>query len=112
MELLDCVYRISRSIEPSDRILFSNQLLRSALSVPCNIAEGSAHGPGNAYNNYLRISRGSLSELETQLAALRRLGLADDALLANAEAVATEVGRMLTVLYRRSISRTKAGATR
>ena len=112
MDLLEVVYVVVRSLPQSDRFPFCDQLLRSSLSVPSNIAEGCAHGPGKAYTNYLRIARGSLNELATQLTALRRLRLASEELLTRAESLADEVGRMLTMMHRRALAGSKAKSPR
>ena len=41
------------------------QLRRAAISVPSNVAEGSARLTTNAFVNHLSIARGSLAEVET-----------------------------------------------
>jgi four helix bundle protein len=47
--------------------LVRNQLLRSVLSVPANIAEGSAKQSDPEYARFLRIALGSLAESEYHL---------------------------------------------
>jgi four helix bundle protein len=44
-----------------------SQLQRAAVSVPSNIAEGSTRQYKKEFINFLYVSRGSLSELLTQL---------------------------------------------
>ena len=46
---------------------------RSALSVPSNIAEGAGRNTKKEFVNFLHISQGSLSELDTQLELSLRL---------------------------------------
>ena len=44
-----------------------NQLQRSAVSIPSNIAEGYDRGTNKEYINFLNIAKGSCAELRTQL---------------------------------------------
>lgn len=58
---------------PAARSL-STQVIRSAGSVPANIAEGHGRYSVAAYRNHLSIARGSLCETESWLDLLRRSG--------------------------------------
>ncbi len=46
---------------------FKDQLFRSALSVPSNIAEGYERGSRKEYIRFLNIAKGSCGEMRTQL---------------------------------------------
>ena len=60
---------------PKDEIYtLTSQMRRAAISVPSNIAEGAARLGTKEFVQFLAISRGSLSELETQLHIARELG--------------------------------------
>jgi four helix bundle protein len=45
----------------------TNQIRRAAVSVPSNIAEGWGRNSTKNYTQFIRISIGSLYEIETQL---------------------------------------------
>ncbi len=45
----------------------ADQIKRSAISVPSNIAEGAGRHTKKEFINFLHIAQGSLSELDTQL---------------------------------------------
>jgi four helix bundle protein len=51
----------------------SNQMRRAAVSVPSNIAEGAASQTKKEFKNFLHISQGSISELDTQIIIANRL---------------------------------------
>jgi four helix bundle protein len=53
---------------PNDEIyVMVPQMRRSALSIPCNIAEGYRRKNRKEYLQFLRIALGSCAELETQI---------------------------------------------
>lgn len=51
-----------------------NQLIRSACSIPANIAEGYGRCSQSAYRNHLSIAHGSAFETESRLDLLARWG--------------------------------------
>jgi four helix bundle protein len=69
------VYRITEKWPASERYQLTSQTRRAALSVPTNIAEGSAKRGPREFRRYLDISLGSLSELSYLLRFGRDLGL-------------------------------------
>ncbi|MBR3871556.1 MAG: four helix bundle protein [Paludibacteraceae bacterium] len=42
-------------------------MLRAAISIPSNIAEGTSRSTDKAFSNFLEISLGSIYEVETQI---------------------------------------------
>ena len=54
-----------------------DQMQRSAVSIPSNIAEGSERG-GKDFERFLRIALGSAAELRTQTYIAKRIGLLTD----------------------------------
>jgi len=67
-------YEATASFPNSELYGITNQMRRSAVSIPSNIAEGAARGKTKEFVRFLYISLGSLSELETQLIVSRELG--------------------------------------
>ena len=51
-----------------------NQIQRSAVSIPSNIAEGYERGSNKEYIQFLNYSKGSCAELRTQLYIAKRNG--------------------------------------
>jgi len=84
---------------------------RSAISVPSNIAEGYGRESARSYEQFLKVARGSLNELETQILLARRIRLitCDQTvpLLSSIEAVS----KMLNALIRTLRSRQDHAAT-
>jgi four helix bundle protein len=78
MRLARDVYRVSASFPDSERFGLTTQIRRCAVSVPSKIAEGAGRGGRKEYAHHLRIARGSLMELDTQLWIARDLGFIDN----------------------------------
>ena len=98
MALVTEVYSSLKSL-PKDEIYgLSSQIKRSAVSVPCNIAEGYGRGSKNDYTRYLRVARGSLYELQTQLEICTNLKFLDESAVAGMIEKSREIERMLSSL--------------
>ncbi|MBE0643873.1 MAG: four helix bundle protein [Bacteroidetes bacterium] len=73
MDLVTELYRAVAKFPKYEQYGLSSQIRRAAVSVPANIAEGAARESAKEYLRFLTISRGSLSELETELLIAKRL---------------------------------------
>ena len=82
-ELTKVVYEITRGFPKEEMFGLTSQLRRAAVSVPSNIAEGYGRGTRSEYARFLKISRGSLNELETQLIISEQLDFLATNLLDN-----------------------------
>jgi len=60
------IYMLTQDLPKDERYGLLQQIRRAAVSVPSNIAEGHVRGT-KEFIHFLRISIGSLAELETQL---------------------------------------------
>ena len=74
MDLVEEVYRFTQGFPGSEKYGLINQIRRCAISVPSNIAEGSARNTSKETTQFCYIALGSLAELETQLLIAERLG--------------------------------------
>ncbi len=76
-ELALAVYHVTAKWPQSERYHLTSQTRRAALSIPTNIAEGSAKQGTREFRRYLDISLGSLSELSYLLRFAKDLGFLD-----------------------------------
>jgi len=67
IELVEVIYKISVSFPQNEQYGLTSQIRRSSVSVPSNIAEGWGRSYNNNFLQFIKIARGSLYELETQL---------------------------------------------
>jgi four helix bundle protein len=95
MELVMGVYELSAQLPVDERFGLKSQITRAAVSIPSNIAEGSAKKSKKDYVRFLEIALGSLFELETQLLMIDQLGYGDKQLRMSLLAGIDEEQKML-----------------
>ena len=78
MDFVEVVYKQSSSYPKEEIYGLTSQIRRAAVSVPSNIAEGAARQGNKEFIQFLYISLGSLSEVETQMMLAHRLGFAQN----------------------------------
>lgn len=78
----------------------TSQIRRAATSVPANIAEGNGRETTGSYIQFLRISQGSLKELETLLLLANTVELLDKATSEKLVGMCENVGKPLRALIR------------
>ena len=74
MDFVDELYNITDNFPDTEKFGLASQLRRAGVSIPSNIAEGAGRFHEKEFIQFLYISRGSLSEVETQLEIARRRG--------------------------------------
>jgi four helix bundle protein len=67
MALAALCYAKTRTFPRSEASGLTTQIRRAAASIPANIAEGNGREHAGSYIQFLRISQGSLKELETHV---------------------------------------------
>lgn len=75
VDLAVLVYNKTNSFPQSDKFGLVSQIIRSGISISSNIAEGSQRTTSKDFLNFLRIAKGSLAELETQIIISFKLNL-------------------------------------
>jgi four helix bundle protein len=72
MELVDESYRLVKALPASELYGLRSQIVRAAVSVPTNIAEGHGRESRLDFARFLDVAKGSLLELETLFEIGRR----------------------------------------
>ena len=78
ISLSTIIYQNTKSFPTEELFGLSNQMRRSAVSIPSNIAEGSSRNSYKDFNHFLSIALGSCFELETQITISKNLFYIDD----------------------------------
>jgi len=94
MDLVQDIYLWSKQLPPDERYGLTNQIRRASVSVPANIAEGSATNTDKALKRYLGIALGSVFELETYLLIVRKVYPE----VGNTETIAEKIDRLQMML--------------
>ncbi|MEK7168504.1 MAG: four helix bundle protein [Patescibacteria group bacterium] len=101
MELSVLVYKLTDKFPKSEVFSLSNQIRRAVVSIPSNIAEGWARKGLGEYIQFLKISLGSASELETQLILSKNLSFGNASEYSPIELILLEIQKMLFGLVKK-----------
>lgn len=71
------IYKITIDFPKEELFALTNQMRRSASSIPTDIAEGCGRGSNKDYAKFLQIAMGSAYELDYQLLLSKDLGYID-----------------------------------
>src|SRR5205807_795504 len=93
-------YLLTRRFPKEELFGLTSQIRRAATSVPANIAEGNGRENTREYIHFLRISQGSLKELETHLIIACEVAICTREAAQPLLALSDELGRMLRSLIR------------
>jgi len=81
MDIVDKVYEVVPSFPLEEKYGLKSQMTRSAVSIPSNIAEGSAKRSEKEYIKYVETSQGSAFELETHTLLAQRRNWVEEKLI-------------------------------
>jgi len=100
MQLATDTYKATAEFPKHELFGLVQQMRRAAVSIPSNIAEGKGRRTDGEFRQFLFNARGSLMELETQLAIAEELQYLTESRLALLQEEATNVGRALSGLIK------------
>ncbi len=101
MTLARDVYALARLMPKQEEFRLTGQMLRAAVSIAANIAEGHARATRKDHAHFVSIARGSAAELETLVLLARDAELLPGASVAPVLQTTERVGKMLTRLHAR-----------
>jgi len=101
MNLVKEIYSLTDKYLKSEMYGLFPQMIIAATSVPSNIAEGTARKTSPEYFQFLTISQGSLSELDTQLELSHMLEYITPADHSRLSSYITTIFKLLSGLIRR-----------
>jgi len=114
-DLAVAVYRLTSAFPSSERFGLAMQMRRAAVSIGSNIAEGCGRTGDQEFLRFLRIARGSSTELAFQLALAAELGFGTSAQHETLAELVDHVERMLnrltsSIRQKRAASRSPTGS--
>ena len=98
--LIKSIYLLCDEL-PMEKIYgLQSQMKRAAISIPSNIAEGYGRNYSQNYIQFLRMARGSLLELETQLIISKELKMIGVQVYEKVQGLITEENKMLNAFIK------------
>ena len=104
IDLVTLIYKYTAEYPKDEVYGLTSQIRRCAVSIPSNIAEGSARTTKKDFSYFLAIALGSVAELETQLIISRNLNFLSEAVLDELISELISIRRM-TLGLRKSINK-------
>jgi len=95
MDLTVAVYRLTATFPSNERYNLTDQIRRSATSIPANIAEGFRRFSPREWQRFIRIAFGSAGELESHLILAKRLELVPLDEFKNSDVILQETLKLL-----------------
>lgn len=98
MNLVDDIYSTTEKFPLKEKFALTDQIRRSVVSIPLNIAEGSGRNYKKEFLQFLAITRGSLYETITLLMISKRRGYLDESKYKELSTSLDAIGKMLSRL--------------
>jgi four helix bundle protein len=100
MDLAEACYKATAAYAREEMYGMTAQIRRAAVSIAANIAEGYGREQTGSFIQFLRVSQGSLKELETHLMIAERVQLSSSDDTASLLGLCERVSKMLRNLIR------------
>ena len=94
-ELAVLIYKITSDSKISKDFGLRDQIRRSAVSIPSNIAEGDERETDKEAVRFFYIAKGSLAEMRTQLMIALEVGFLTNDKFLEIDQYCSEIGKML-----------------
>ena len=104
-ELIVYIYSLVKKFPSYEQYAISDQIRRSAISIPSNIAEGLGRMSVKERIHFIEIAYGSLTEVTCQLDIAQSLGYITEEELSTAENMSIELGRIMSGLRKALIEK-------
>lgn len=98
VDLVTEIYSYTKHFPKEELYSLTNQIRRSSISIPSNIAEGHSRRSQADYIQFLKIARGSCAEFETQLMISKNLNYLSINDFAHLSEKSEEIAKMLNAL--------------
>lgn len=99
MGLVKLVYEIIAQLPQEEKYALADQMRRSVISIPSNIAEGYERNSTKDYIRFLSIANGSKAELNTQLEICKMLGYKGN--IETAQVICNEIGKIINAIIKK-----------
>ena len=100
IEISKIIFQLCKTLPSEEKYGLISQMIRSAISIPSNIAEGCGRKSNKELHHFLSIALGSSFELETQLIIAKEFDYISQEKLEETCSLITEIQKMLNGLQK------------
>ncbi len=100
IEISKVIFKLTKSFPPEEKYGLVTQMVRSAISIPSNIAEGCGRKSNKEFHQFLNIALGSSFELETQLIIAKEFNYVNQESFETSCTLITDIQKMINGLQK------------